>query len=774
MKSFYIHHSYCKFDKALVFKSLTEKDIIAIEKNIRERYENISSNDVSKLGAHASCPSLFKFSTDEIELIKNLVHYVKGIVDIPKANYGLKYFKTGENHDIKENADLNHIEIPANSVAPSDTHKLLYTFLNTANENLLRDKNGHRFDEMTRSFAAYLRILSGPMCYETLHRNLELALPSLSTLNRYIRNASESVVEGHFRAIELRDYLLKRDLPLIVSLSEDATRIDKRVQYDSKTNQILGFAVPLNDKTGMPIPFCFPARNFEEILKHFSNSNNEAGFANIIMAQPMDRVAPFCLLLFGSDSKYTAENVMSRWMFMIETLKKVGIMVLTISSDSDPRYNSAMRKLSMLGQSQAKFGEWFNCGIDENRSFFFVQDPIHVGVKLGNLLMKTKKNPKRLKFGKGFFVNVAHLEFLLRHFSKDQHGLTATSLRRDDSQNFSFFPRVCDDRVIQLLKKHVSNSQATVKFLEIARDVVSAFTDTSLKPLERIEKMWTPIFILRIWRDFVRSQPHLRLNKNFLTQNCYACIEMNAHSLILLMIFLKKNSYDKYFLPFLFDSQICESFFRLLRSATTVHSTVVNFSIKECSERIGKIQLLNHIPMASNLNFPRFRLGKYENPYNLPTELEILETIDKCKNKAIDSAFALGLIKRKNKTKITPICRIPPLETKQWMDVDQEKNSQLLSPSIQLKSLALKDFSEKFPNQPIDETSVYVEVKLSGLKRRVVKKRSLCWLLRKDNQKLSSDRIIRVRGADKSKCNHKKTVKLKTKKIKRFESKMLI
>lgn len=381
--------------------------------------------------------------------------------------------------------------------------------------------------------------------------------------------------------------------------------------------------------------------------------------------------------------------------------------------------------------------------------------------------MKTKKNPKRLEFGKGPFVNVAHLEFLLRHFSKDQHGLTATSLRRDDNQNFSFFPRVCDDRVIQLLKKHVSNSQTTVKFLEIARDVVSAFTDNSMKPLERNEKMW-------IWRDFVRSQPHSKLNKNFLTQNCYVCIEMNAHSLILLMINLKKNNYDKYFLPFLFDSQICESFFRLLRSATTVHSTVVNFSIKKCSERIGKIQLLNHIPMASNLKFPRFRLGKYENEYNLPTELEIFETINKCKNKAIDSAFGLGLIKRKIKKKITPICRIPPLEMKQWMDVDQEKNNQLLSPSIQLKSLALKDFSEKFPNQPIDDTSVYLEVKLPGVKRRVVKKRSLCWLLRKDNHKLSSDRIIRVRGADKSKCNPKRTVKLKTKKIKRFESKMLL
>lgn len=270
---------------------MTEKDITAIEKNIRETYKNIASNEVSKLGANAACPSLFKFSTDEIELIKNLVHYVKGIVDIPKANHGLKYLKTGENHDKKENADLNHIKIPADSIAPSDTHRLLYTFLNTANKNLLRDKNGHRFDEMTRSFAAYLRILSGPMCYETLHRNLELAL--LSTLNRYIRNASESVVEGHFRAIELRDYLLKRDLLLIVSLSEDATRIDKRVQYDSKTNQILGFAVPLNDKTGRPIPFRFPARNFGEILKHFSNSNNEAGFANIIMAQPMGRVAHF-------------------------------------------------------------------------------------------------------------------------------------------------------------------------------------------------------------------------------------------------------------------------------------------------------------------------------------------------------------------------------------------------------------------------------------------------------------------------------------------------
>lgn len=178
-------------------------------------------------------------------------------------------------------------------------------------------------------------MLAGRSAYQTIHRNLKLAIPSLSSVDKYIRQAKDTLVEGQLRCRELLTYLEKRKLPLIVSLSEDATRIDGRPQYYSKSNEILGFVLPLNEH-GMPKPHSFLARNADEMIHHFSVQDT-AHFVNVVMAQAMSNVPPFCLLLFASDSKYNAETVVNRWNFIKNELKKVGICVLTFSSDSDLR-----------------------------------------------------------------------------------------------------------------------------------------------------------------------------------------------------------------------------------------------------------------------------------------------------------------------------------------------------------------------------------------------------------------------------------------------------
>lgn len=106
------------------------------------------------------------------------------------------------------------------------------------------------------------------------------------------------------------------------------------------------------------------------------------------MAQPLANVRPFCLLLFGSDGRYTTVDVSNRWKFVEQKLSAIKIKVLTISSDSDPKYNSAMRKLSLLGGKSQLFSNenWFNCGTNET-STFYVQDTIHIGTKMRNFFL---------------------------------------------------------------------------------------------------------------------------------------------------------------------------------------------------------------------------------------------------------------------------------------------------------------------------------------------------------------------------------------------------
>lgn len=138
----------------------------------------------------------------------------------------------------------------------SKDNLILSTMIKTANKNVSREKAGYRHDELMKVFAAYIKMISGTLTYETLHANLPLAWPSLSTANKFIHDNRPLAVEGKLRLEELHAYLTDRKLPLRVSLSEDATRVQATVSHDPKTNQLVGFALPL-DENGMPIPYSF-------------------------------------------------------------------------------------------------------------------------------------------------------------------------------------------------------------------------------------------------------------------------------------------------------------------------------------------------------------------------------------------------------------------------------------------------------------------------------------------------------------------------------------
>lgn len=120
------------------------------------------------------------------------------------------------------------------------------------------------------------------------------------------------------------------------------------------------------------------------------------------MAQPLAKVPPFSLLLYGSDNKYSAEDVKKRWLYVKAELNKLNIKVLTISSDSDPKYNSAMRNLSMLGCKINDFpnNDYFACGdrLNCDGGTYYVQDLIHIATKLRNFFLKTMYNKNKIRF----------------------------------------------------------------------------------------------------------------------------------------------------------------------------------------------------------------------------------------------------------------------------------------------------------------------------------------------------------------------------------------
>lgn len=688
---------------------------------------------------YAENPSQFQFRPGDIVLIKRLVSYVKMKSEVN----GFDYFSTTKTS-----------EVPAHRAAESNstqTHYFLQKLLLTADENVKKGgRCGFRYGADIKYFASYLRMLVGPFAYETLQKNLSYSLPSLQSTNRYIRSSGCNITEGILRNEELAVYLGERSLAPVVCISEDATRISGRVQYDSKSNQLVGFVLPLNDETGSPIPFAFPARDSEEILHHFSNNNTVSSFLNVIMAQPMAKVPPFCLMIYGSDNKYTSLDVTKRWKYVEDQLANVNIKVLTFNSDSDPKYNKAMRVISGLGLSTDI--AWFS-GLGNPDGPFCFQDLIHISTKLRNFLLRTIYDKRTVPFGKNF-IRIEHLYELMNMFPKDRHQLTLSTLNPVDRQNYKSVLRICHSNVTDLLTDHVENSQATVTFLQIIRDIIDCFTDSNLTPIQRIRKIWYSLFLIRIWRKFVTSSKNFTLKNNFLSVNCYACIELNAHSLVNCMIYLKRINKPHLFKPHLFQSQACENMFRQLRSLSTVYSTVTNCTVKEATSRLSNIQFQNQIIKTTEEHFIYPRVTKTsipENSINLPSLDEIFSEIEFCQSLAIKTARKLGLIKSNERNIQNYTCKINPSVSETQTKLNRRKSHSGSSQfnSIQLtmndlKNIQLKNYAAKAKPEDVDATGPYVQIKCCGDKQIVVRKTSLCWLLSTESKKLSSDRLLRV------------------------------
>lgn len=539
-------------------------------------------------------------------------------------------------------------------------------------------------------------MLSGPLAYETLNANLPLSVPSVSTVSRFLRDNGQYFVEGKMRTHALLLYLKSRNLPLRVSLSEDATRITAKISYDPITNQLVGFAIPL-DENGMPIPFSFPARNVREIQQHFSNSANFVSSSVYVqMAQPLDpNAAPFCLMMYLIDNKFTAYNTLKRWKFQAGILKEKGITIENISTDGDARPMKVMKFLSKIGQRHQSYFdcEWYSCGGAVETTF--TQDVTHIVTKGRNRIMLYSRI-----YPIGYYIiSSSHLKYLVENVSKDKHVLTRTDIEPKDRQNFLSAQKTCSEKTTQCLSKYVPGSEGTVIYLNAIRNVMTAFMNYNIKSADRVYLAWYSVFFFRGWRSWLmnsekrdpsekNSKKIYNLKENFISSNLYTCIELNAHALVK-KILVEDSSDDKsrcdrnqIFFPNLMASQPCESTFRQVRSFTSTFSTVVNFNMLDIIHKIKKIQLQNDIINASNdkIKFPRFEKkaamaedSKEQYQFEGLTRAAVIVEIEKARNVVMKDLENLGI----DPSKLNFYCQVQPVFEKNIMhdssdDIDSD------------------------------------------------------------------------------------------------------
>ena len=146
--------------------------------------------------------------------------------------------------------------------------ELFNKLLTTAMNNCSLLPTGRRHSETIKKFSLSLWLIVGPAAYKLLHANMPEALPSLSTVERDAKKRYTVPGEGEFQFDKLVAHLEAYNAERIVSISEDATRVIKRVEYDGTSDKIVGFVLPLDDD-GLPKKDYFGATSLDDIEKCF-------------------------------------------------------------------------------------------------------------------------------------------------------------------------------------------------------------------------------------------------------------------------------------------------------------------------------------------------------------------------------------------------------------------------------------------------------------------------------------------------------------------------
>lgn len=205
---------------------------------------------------------------------------------------------------------------------------------------------------------------------------------------------------------------------------------------------------------------------------------------------------------------------------------------------------------------------------------------------------------------------------------------------------------------------------------------------------------------------------------------------MNAHSLIMIILYLEKTNQPELFLPYFYDSQPCEKTFRAFRSLTTAYSTITNCTVMEALSRLSKINFQDEITHATSPAFVYPRIDKkieLKSIEPLPTPYEIYNETIFAKKCATATAIKLGLISR-NADDSYFKCHLKPHSS----NIQKKLNKPVNRKRSQNTTKGSKFNVPDLKNIKLKESSIYAEMENATGTKNVFKKSALCWLLRND------------------------------------------
>jgi hypothetical protein len=217
-------------------------------------------------------------------------------------------------------------------------------FISNMLSNLTRSKHSFRYEQSVKDFAASIFILGGCHVYEFIRLNIPGSIPSLTSLGSTLSSSKYNFIEGEFQYERLQDFISSTDCKYAFC-GEDSTSVIPKVSYDTRSNCFVGFTLPL--KNGFPCARYFAANSFSE-LETWHDQVDKSSLINVHVIQALRHVnqispAPFLLAAYGTNCKYTFQDILNRWFRIFESCMTRHIRILGFSTDCDPKNMKAMR-----------------------------------------------------------------------------------------------------------------------------------------------------------------------------------------------------------------------------------------------------------------------------------------------------------------------------------------------------------------------------------------------------------------------------------------------
>ena len=174
--------------------------------------------------------------------------------------------------------------------------------LQQAKTEAKKNSRGRRYrDSVLEHFSLSAWVLGGRRFYEILHANIPCTFPSPRRIEEKLANLEVDLAEGELNVVYLKNFLVLNNLPLLVSIAEDATAVIQKREYHSKTNSIVGLGLPLASN-GLPDRLVATANSADDIYQAMEKYDR-ASVIFVVMAQPLaDGYPAIRICSFGSNN----------------------------------------------------------------------------------------------------------------------------------------------------------------------------------------------------------------------------------------------------------------------------------------------------------------------------------------------------------------------------------------------------------------------------------------------------------------------------------------